>query len=99
MRLRPGEMSDRAAQRSGSAADGLARLAGCGTAIFERLPSGGATPARPLEPVFGSRLADSSGPVTVANEHGNRADRANDERRRAEHRDDYAQGIDDGALR
>ena len=98
MRLRPGEMSDRAAQRFGSAAGGLARLAGCGTAIFERLPSGGRSPARPLEPVLDSRLADSSWPATVAHEHGNRADRANDERRRAEHRDDYAQGIDDGAL-
>jgi len=42
--------------------------------------------------------AASSWPATVAHEHGNRADRANDERRRAEDRDDDAQGFDDGAL-
>ena len=61
-------------------------------------PRAGVGPARPLEPVLDSRLADSSGPATVAHEHGNRADRANDECRKAEHRDDYAQGIGDGAL-
>ena len=36
--------------------------------------------------------------TTAANEHGNRADDADYEGRRAEHDDDLAQGIDGGAL-
>jgi hypothetical protein len=48
--------------------------------------------------VLGSRFTDSRWPATVANEHGNRADRANDEGCRADHSDDYTKGIDNGAL-
>jgi len=51
-----------------------------------------------VEPLLGSRFADSSWTATVANEHGNRADRANHEGRSADHSDDYTKGIDDGAL-
>jgi len=53
----------------------------------------------PLELVLGSRFTDSSWPATVANEHGNRTDRANDECRKADHTGDYTKGIGDGALK
>jgi hypothetical protein len=51
-----------------------------------------------LQPVLGSRFTDSSWPATVANEHGNRADRANDEGRSTDHSDDYTKGNDNGTL-
>jgi len=51
-----------------------------------------------VEPLLGSRFGISRCLTTVANEHGNRADRANDEGRSADHSDDYTNGIDDGAL-
>ena len=51
-----------------------------------------------VELVSSTRFTDSSWLATVANEHGNRADRANDEGRSADHSDDYTKGIGDGAL-
>jgi hypothetical protein len=47
---------------------------------------------------LGSRFTDSSLSVAIANEHGNRADRTNNEGRRADHSDDYTNGSDGGAL-
>ena len=41
---------------------------------------------------------DSHWLTTAANGHGNRADSANDEGRRADHHDDITQGIDGTAL-
>jgi len=41
---------------------------------------------------------DSRCLMTVVNEHGNRANCANDEGRRADHSDGYTKGIDGGAL-
>ena len=46
----------------------------------------------------GGRSTDSSWLATVANEHGNRTEHANEESRRADHSDDYTNGIEDGAL-
>jgi hypothetical protein len=46
-----------------------------------------------VEPVLGSHFTDSSWPATVANEHGNRADRANDEGRSANRSDDYTKNL------
>jgi hypothetical protein len=51
-----------------------------------------------VEPVLGSRFTDSRFLTTVADEHGNRANRANDEGRRADHSDDNTEGIDGRAL-
>jgi len=99
VRLQPGEMSDRAAQRFGSAAAGPARLLLNYRAISSKLSlrASGIAAVR-LEPVLGSCFTYSSWLAAVANEHGNRADRANDEGRSADHSDDYTNGIDDRAL-
>jgi hypothetical protein len=50
------ELAERAANGLAQRRVDWARLAGVRTAILGRIPSGGAVPARPLEPVLGGLL-------------------------------------------
>jgi len=88
----------KAAQRNGSPAADLAKRESPKTTFSAKWPPDTHAEGGQVEPVLGSCFTDSHCLITVANEHGNRANYANDEGRRADHSDGYTKDIDDGAL-